>query len=243
MLAEQVDRRILCAVSFVDATTGRRVREPLRLSTPTDVRFVRNHSALYVFVAAPNLTTYEQMFQPTPPLPLAAVSTLNLSVADPSKNYLSRSFSIVVPRTADIGPPLPANSVFDPTLVRLFPSPAAATAPDWAAVRAHVTRGGADLAGALVRVIRQSDSVRIGTGLSDDRGEALVAVPAIPLVNWAQAAGPVLASQIDVTIETAFDPNAASPPNPDSLDQHPAASSVPAKLGAGDQLVIGLTVP
>jgi hypothetical protein len=132
--------------------------------------------------------------------------------------------------------------VFQPVVVRLFPSPAAPTAAGWAVVRAHVTSAGNDLESALVRVIRKSDHARLGTGLSDRRGEALVAVPGIPLVNWDQGAGPVIASQIDVTLETVFDPAAGSPPDPDDLEKRIANSSVDRKLGAGQELAAALSV-
>jgi hypothetical protein len=167
---ERVERRILCAVSFVDATTGRPVRDVLTVISPADVRLVRNHSAKYVFLNAPNLSEYTQTFEPTPPMP-PAIGTINLSVRDPSRGYLSRSFSVDLPRSPDLGPPLPANSVFQPVVVRLFPAPAASISSDWAAVRAHVSRGSADMGGVLVRVIRQSDGARIGTGVSDDRAQ------------------------------------------------------------------------
>jgi hypothetical protein len=94
-----------------------------------------------------------------------------------------------------------------------------------------------------VRVIRKSDTSRIGTGISDERGEALVIVPGIPLVNWDAGAGPVLASQIDVTIEAVFVPGAGVPPNPDALINQPASISVDAKLGAGGILTTTLAIP
>ena len=240
MTAELVERRVLGAVQFVDSTTGRRVRTPLALDA-AGVRFVRNHSAMYVLMTAPGLTDYTLTFQPTPATPPSVA--IAGTVSDPSLQYLTRRFTLTCPGDANPGPPLPANSVFRPVSVRLFPAPAASTLPTWAVVRAHVTRGGADVAGALVRVVRRSDRVRIGTGISDARGETLVTVPGIPLVNWDQGAGPVLVSQIDVTLETVFDPNAAAPPDPDGLDARAAASSVDSRLGAGTELIIGLTVP
>jgi hypothetical protein len=239
--AELVERRILAAVAFVDATTGQRIRESLTIGAPSGVRFVRNHSAIYVVTQSPGLTAFANTFAPTPPLP--GPTTLNLTVADPSGTYLARRFGLDVPRDPTPAAPLPANSVFSAVSVQLYRAPAAQTLPDWATVRAHVTRSAADVAGALVRVIRKSDTSRIGTGISDERGEALVIVPGIPLVNWDAGAGPVLASQIDVTIEAVFVPGAGVPPNPDALINQPASISVDAKLGAGGILTTTLAIP
>jgi hypothetical protein len=239
--AELVERRILGAVAFADATTGRRIRESLTLGAPSGVRFVRNHSAIYVVTQTAGLTAFTDAFVPTPALP--APTTLALTVADPNGTYLPRRFSLNVPRDPTPAAPLPANSVYSAVTVQLYRAPAAQTLPDWATVRAHVTRSSADVGGALVRVIRKSDTKRIGAGISDERGEALVIVPGIPLVNWDAGAGPVLASQIDVTIEAVFVAPGGSPPDPDALINQAASTSVDAKLGAGGMLTTTLTIP
>ena len=105
----------------------------------------------------------------------------------------------------------------------------------------------APLAGALIRVVRSSDSVRLALGLSDRRGEALVAVPGIPTTTFDAGDGPVLATEVDISLETFFDPSqVGSTPDPDALEANRAglrSSSTPARLAAGRVLATRLEVP
>jgi hypothetical protein len=67
----------------------------------------------------------------------------------------------------------------------------------------HPSRTDQGLAGALVRVLRASDTHLLGTGLSDGRGEALVAVARdIPAITWQEVAGQlVMTSQVAVSVQ------------------------------------------
>jgi hypothetical protein len=81
--------------------------------------------------------------------------------------------------------------------------------------------------------------------VSDARGEALVAVPGIPVTIWGAGAGPVLVSEVDVTLETVFDPDAPAMPDPDDLEIRHAAlptGALAVRLAAGRELVAGLSV-
>jgi hypothetical protein len=112
--------------------------------------------------------------------------------------------------------------------VSLFPAPAAPTWPGWAVVRASVAGAvsGAGLANALVRVVRQSDGVLLGAGMTDARGEALVAVQGIPSTTFDEGAGPVLATEIAVRLEVIRDPDAPGVPDPGDLETRRADLTV-----------------
>jgi hypothetical protein len=139
------------------------------------------------------------------------------------------------------------DSLFIPVDVQIFQGPAAPTAAGWAIVRASVTQATTanGLAGALLRVVRTSDGVRLGLGLTDARGEALVAVPGIPVTTWDSGSGPVLASEVDATIEAVVDPAATGIPDPDDLEaRHTSlrSTSSAVKLASGRELVVSLAV-
>jgi hypothetical protein len=87
-------------------------------------------------------------------------------------------------------------------------------------VRASVAGAtpGSTLAHALVRVVRDSDGVRIGAGMSDARGEALVAIEGIPSALLGDGDGPVVATEIAVHLQVISDPNAGDAPDPDDLE-------------------------
>ena len=70
----------------------------------------------------------------------------------------------------------------------------------------------------MIRVIRVSDDSRIAAGLSDGRGEALVAVPGIPVTTWGEDAGPVLTTEVEARLEVVFDPASGPVPDPDDLE-------------------------
>ena len=81
---------------------------------------------------------------------------------------------------------------------------------------------GAALPGALIRVVRSADSTPLGRGVSDERGEALVAIPGIPVTTWDSGSGSVLAAEIDVTLHVVYDQAVVGPPDPDDLEARQA---------------------
>lgn len=245
-MAEAVERRALGALRVLDATTGVPIAEPLAIQG-TGVRLARNRRGWYVIMAAPGLPAHVDAFAQPPSTPAVGSVAVELTVADPGGRFLARRCTIRLPRD-----PVPANaaqpaSLFTPIDVALYPSPAARVAPGWAVVRATVSAQGTDrqLAGALIRAIRTSDSARLAAGVSDRRGEALVAVPGIPVTTWEEGPGPVLASELDVTLETVVDPAAPAIPDPDDLEAHRATlptGSASVRLAAGRVLVAALAV-
>jgi hypothetical protein len=145
---------------------------------------------------------------------------VELQVQDPAGQYLPRRATIDLPRDPDPANAAQSNSLFRAVDVSLFPTPAAPTWPGWAVVRASVTSPtpGVGLADALVRVVRQSDDVRLGAGMTDARGEALVAVQGIPSTTFDEGEGPVLATEVAVRLEVIHDPDAPEVPDPDDLE-------------------------
>ena len=130
----------------------------------------------------------------------------------------------------------------------MFPSPRAGSAPSWAVIRVSAVdqSTGNPLRGALVRVLRASDSAVIGRGLSDERGEALAAVAGIPTVVMGAGDGPVLGTGIDVSLEVIFDAAAGSVPDPDDIEARRAtlrSVSVPVHLASGSDIARHLEVP
>jgi hypothetical protein len=174
-------------------------------------------------------------------------ASVEVTVRDPDGKYLARRTTLRLPLDPDSQHVNAPGSLFTPVDVALYPSPVASTAPGWAIVRASVAVSGslAPLSGALIRVLRGSDGTRLALGLSDGRGEALVAIPGIPVTTWDAGAGAVLASEIDATVQAVADPVAPAVPDPDDLEARqgslPSSSST-VKLASGRVVVATLDV-
>jgi hypothetical protein len=147
--------------------------------------------------------------------PAVAATPLVLQVEDPSGMYLKRAFTLNLPlQTADEDAP---DYLFKPVSVGLFPTPAAPVLLNWAVVRAVVHRqddANAPLGGALVRLSRNGDA--IGLGVTDKRGEALVATGVLPLISASSGGGPLLTSEYEAVLDARVN-LAADPPDPDVL--------------------------
>lgn len=241
MSAETVARRVLGALRPTDAVTGVRILAPLLVTAP-GVRVVRNLSGMYVVTGAPGLigqteTTEAPDWDPADPQPV------EFTVADPAGVYLARRFILRLPRDPDPANAAGADSLFRPGELRMFPSPVAPVSPQWAVVRASVpgAQEGTVSAGALIRVVRADDGVLLAAGLADARGEALVAVPGIPVTTWAPVQqGNVIATSVDAELEVVWDGAAAGRlPDPDDLERRRAlltVSTTPVTLSTGQVL-------
>jgi hypothetical protein len=244
VILEQIDRRVLGAVRFVDATTGRWVRDPLTVSAP-GCRLVRNLSGAYVLTSVPGLEAHTAAFQDQPPTPDTGPVKVTVTVAVPDGRYLARRVVIALPRD-----PSPANgdqpaSLFQPVLAPLYPSPSGETADGAAMLRVSVKRAGAAAANALLRVLRASDSQLLARGLTDDRGEALVLVPGIPVMTWDTGGQAVMARDTDATISAYHDETASAPPDPDDLEaRRDALASItqPVKLASRREDAVALEI-
>lgn len=255
MILEHIDRRVLGAVSFIDATTHLRILAPLSV-TAAGVKLMRNRRGFYVIASVPGLEAHSLSFREQPATVALGSVEVTLSIVAPGMEYLPRRCTIRLPRD-----PAPANasrgdSLFRPMDVTLFPSPASATLPGWGLIRATVMELGTGnlLPWSLIRVMREenppSPPRMLAMGLADNRGEALVPVPGIPITTWGETSEAVVATEIDVTLEVVFDPevikiadtdalaagvdpNAGYMPDPDILSQRPASASFGIRLASG----------
>lgn len=216
-MTELVDHRYLGAISFLDRITGTLVTAPLQLAA-RGVTLRRNRSALYVITAAPDFDRYVASFNdPTPPV--GGQRSCIFSCSDPAGNYLPRSFTILLPRDPASANVANSDSLFRPVEVPLYPTAKAMLGVNWSAVRVAVTRQGSltPVRGALLRVVRTSDSVLLGSSFSDERGEALVAIAGIPVTDFAAgdpsgpATGPVVVSEVAATLEVSCNPASSWP--------------------------------
>jgi hypothetical protein len=221
ILLEQIDRRVLGAVRFVDATTRRWIQQPLDVSAPL-TRLVRNGQGAYVVTAAPQLADHVDAFVTPPGVPALGDASVTLSVSDPSGRYLARRVVVALPRDPDPAHADQADSLFRAVEAPLYPSPAGEVAVGAAALRATVRKvGGGGLGGVLLRVVR--GTVVLARGLSDVRGEALVTVPGIPTMTWEGGGDAVLSPETEVTVTAYFDAAATLPPDPDDLERRRAS--------------------
>lgn len=230
-MTEWVASRVFGALRPVAAPIGAAIRGALEVSAP-DVRFLRNRHGLFVFERVRGLEMQEGAAtvsnEGVAPIPIT------VSLRDPTQHYLSRRVTVVLPRDPSPAPTLPPNSIFSPIDVVLYPSPLAGIDPGWAVLRVSVRRAGAGtgLPSAYLRVRRAGGAGEVlARGLTDARGEALVPVAGIPVVNWdSDPEASVLATDINVVLEAFFDASQVAPsPDPDVIETRlatlPQASS------------------
>jgi hypothetical protein len=246
-IIDRLNSRVLGALRLADATTGDWVTGPFRV-TASGASFIRNRSGVYVIASAPGLESHVTEFSAAPTTPGVGSVPLTVTVEDPSGRYLARALEVALPRDPDPDHADDEASLFRPVRVPLYPSPAAPTYPGWAVVRVSVTRTGSEtgVPHAWLRLRRASQAPSdppLAAGMSDTRGEALVAVSGIPVTNWDVDDGPLLATDVDAVIEAYYDVNAGSPPNPDAIDARretlPSASQ-DLKVASGRQSIVRL---
>lgn len=265
MKLELLDQRVLGAVRLLDATTGLPLRTMAKIQG-IGIKFFRNSSGYYVIeqlAGNDSLQAHTTEFVQPPDTPAIGSVTLTLNIIPLDRQYLSRRYSLKLPRDPN---PLNAkqeNSLFKTVDIKLFRAAIAPTSATWGVLRATVKQKDTNhrLPWALIWVRRNSDSQVIAQSLADWRGEVLIAVPGIPAMNWVEGSGPVLTSEIDVSLEVIFDPaiqkipdtadlsNLIDPnqgylPNPDDLEGK-QKGNLAYKLAAGrdrsDTLLVKLT--
>lgn len=245
---ERIEQRVLGALEFVDATTGARIRKSLRLRVPASAepaRFVRNPSDLYVLRDWPPLAAHEAEFLQPPAAPVVASLALTLAVDDPDGEFVSRSLTMRLPRDPDPTHRGSADSLFNAQRVELMRAAGAALGANWSRVDVRVAAQGDDaaLGGALVE-LRDSGGALLARGLSDWRGEAMVAVAGVPVTTWSSGEGDPVSSETAATLRVFFVPALGSvtpraavlagrpptplpAPDPDLLAAHPDALATP----------------
>ena len=203
---ERVESRVLGALSFVDATTLTRVTTGLLVQAPAGARLQRNASGLYVITHLAALAAHEAAFEAPPATPAVGSVALSVSVADTQGRYLPRTTTVLLPRDPAAGDPLPADSLFLPIEIALYPAPTALTSANWALLRVTVTAtpSGDALGGALL--LASIGASVVARGVTDWRGEALVAVPGVPVTTWSDVPDVVTVNEIPAQLDVVFDP-------------------------------------
>ncbi len=255
-MRERIDQRVLGALRLVDRVSQVPVRRAMKVSA-TNASMVRNASGLYVITGAPALASHSREFQQPPTTPAPGSVALSITVEDPQVRYLPRLLRLDLPRDA-----APANagnpdSLFHPLAVLMYPASTASVATNWSSIRVSVTStGGAAVAGCLLRVVDEAEGKVLASGLSDERGEALVIVPGVPITKFADDGDegdedddddtpPVMITTLPVRLEVSA--GATSwPLDPDLLEQNHAANIKKSKLltlktGRMETVAINLT--
>ncbi len=229
-MPELDERRILGAMRCVDRATGFILKRPFNV-TSGDATLIRNRSNLYVIKTALGLETHTETFAKAPLLPVLGSISIKVQVDDPLHKYLPRTIDIDLPRDPDPNNATNDNSLFSPVDVSLYAAPNAELMANWSTVRVSVVRnvpaqGLVPVKGSLLRIVRISDSEVLSSGLSDDRGEALIIVSGVPITQFADdeedgqddEEAPVIVSELSVRLEISFDSNLNWPINPDLLE-------------------------
>lgn len=246
-MAEDLDRRVLGAIRFLDVTTGMQVRDRLSLSAEGVVfRPVRGGS--FAIFQAPGLESHVDAFPVPPAAPPLFSITLGATVRDGGRRYLQRRFTVALPRDPDSAHADQAGSLFRAQDVQLFPAPAAPVAHGWAAVRASVrdTSSERPLAATLFRVTQVADGALMASGLSDERGEALIRVPGIPVATAQDGAGPVMTTEVEVRVAAFHAPGPSGAiPDPDQLERDQAGlptAAASVRLASGRTVALTLHI-
>lgn len=237
-IRETVDRRCLGALRFLDHVTGSVVRRTLNLRAH-GLQIITNASHMQVIKYAEGLERHLVAFENPPNQPVVESMKFKLSIQDPSRKYLPRTYTLKLPRRSN---PQDHNSLLDPIDIRLYSSASRALSLNWSAIRASVFRvkdqfTEEPLRGALLRATYGQDNL-VASGLSDRRGEAVLIVPGIPLTTFVsedpqsgggdppaaadtnvfRASGPVVELQTTVRIDTIVAPEAPWPVDPEELE-------------------------
>jgi hypothetical protein len=257
-LTENVDHRVLGGFQCVDAITNQSIVGPLRVSS-TELSIRPNRSGVYAVWDGPNLRKYTSFI---PPAPWPAPSPFEIAIEDPSLFYLPRRGNIQVPQPlpgtpALAAPPYTVSSsqsiVYGPQLVTLYRGPAACVEPNWAVVRASVVSSATPSVRLRWAVLQVSVSGSVlATGVADQNGEALLAVPGLGLQVSSSPGGPVTEITTAATVQAWFDPTILSQPpgwvpNPDNILQNLSSSSwktasAAIQFGPGQEVLVPLTV-
>jgi hypothetical protein len=249
MIVEDVERRVWCALRPIDAVTRLPIDSPLRVHGPGQT-WRPNRVGLPVLHALTEPAAQRDEFveyEDTFPAPTAVTAvTIRTTIEDRAGRYLARSIGIALPRAdfAALGvlPPL-----FEPIDVPMYPAPSAPLAAPWAILRVHVERGGQPAAGGVITVHEPGDeSAVLGRGQTDARGEAVVAVPGVPV--FIPSGGPnAFVRELDAELTAVLETAAAGPPDTDALAGASGAgfarNTVAVVLASGRSTPLNLVLP
>jgi hypothetical protein len=228
MILEDLDRRVLGAFRCVDAVSRTPIMEVISVhSTTLDIR--RNSSGTYVVFNAPGTRSLTEQFDVSSPWPNPL--PFEVIIEPGNARYLPRRAQVNMPRAVKLGDP---NPVMVPQDVPVFVAPAAPLLPNWAVVRVAVKKAGAAndrLPWTVLRMTRDSDGSVLATGMSDKRGEGVLAVAGLGQSANQNGGGAVVAITLDATVTALFDPNNLNQPkqwlpDPDVVLQNIAAATL-----------------
>lgn len=204
---ETLDARVLGALQLVDAVTDVTLERAfdVRVLGPGRARLLRNCSGVIVVSAWSELAAHAIAFDAPPAEPATGSLGLRFSIHDPLGQYLPRAATLTLPREPAAAQSDNADSLFQPARVPLYPSANAATGANWSLLRVSLreTNSGDALGGALLRV-RRNEQV-MARGITDARGEALIAIVGVPFLTFSEGAGPVTTADLAVVLEAYFD--------------------------------------
>jgi len=239
------DRRVLGGVVFVDAITQASIVDRLAV-TSADLTLRPNRSGVYAIFNGPGFNALTAQFNPAASgWPTA--QSFEITVSDPNLRYIARRAKVQAPQ--------PLSAAFTLQSVALYPGPARAVAPNWAVVRASVTAtDNRPLPWTVLQVVKSDNNVNsvIATGMTDARGEALLAVMGLGLQVSPNASGAVTEVTTPVTVQAWFDPSALQQtpdwiPNPDDILANLASSSLrkgqqSGALGPGQTVLAAISI-
>ena len=232
MLIERVEQRVLGALQLTDRVTQTPVTRGLLISSDS-VRLVRNRRGFYVITHADGLEAYTEAFPEPPDMP---IRSYNLEISDPQKRYLPRLLTLRLPRDPHHDNIGNVTSLFTPQNVVMYPASTASLSHNWSTVRVSVTQDTSTLVqGALIQIIDPAENTVLASGISDQRGEALVIVPGVPVTKFADDDDddngaddddepPVVVNTLPVRLELSLGTSTPWPVDPDVLEQHHAAN-------------------
>lgn len=175
MISLRMERRVLGAVEFRDATTGAPLRRPLRVDSAARTWWQR--SGLLVIADAPGLHEHTTAFQQPPEQPPVGSVAVRLQVSDPLREYQATTVSLALPRSPDT---LAADPLLQAQPLRLWRTGAAPALPNCTVYRASLLlqASQAPVAGALVQLQAGGHTQQ---ALSDDTGQVTLALVGQPL--------------------------------------------------------------
>jgi hypothetical protein len=196
MITTRLERRVLGAIQFVDATTGASVGRGLQVETEAKVYWQR--SGLLVIADAPGLHEHTVAFGQAPDLPAVGSLSIRLKVSDPGHQYQATTVSVPLPRSPD---PEATNSVLKAHSVKLWRTGAAPVSPSWTVCQVTLVVTGTEtpIVGALVSLEAAGHTVH---ALSDVTGQATLAFVGQPLftLDAASKLTRSLAARIEVRL-------------------------------------------
>ncbi|MGA7235763.1 MAG: hypothetical protein WBY44_08790 [Bryobacteraceae bacterium] len=265
-MIENIDRRVLAGFRCVDAITGGSILEALTVSAaPLVLR--RNHSGVFAVMDAPGFTALTTQFLAPAANSWPSPATFEITIEDPALRYLSRRATISAPQPLPVVPPpvgsaptttapagpAPLAPVTTPQTIVLYPTPAAPLAPNWAVVRVAIVSNAtppAPLPWAVIQVLGAGSPSP--AGLTNQNGEALLAVQGLGLSLSSNTTGAVTETTTTATVTAWFDPSSLNKPkgwipNPDDILLNLSSSqwksvSQPVQLSPGQTVFVTLTI-